>query len=509
MSHDRELHPADQRLLDAALQQLLRARPAPALATPTPAPVERTRRTPLLTAALFLFGLSITAMMLLQAKNDRAAPAQPTPTQPLPTPIQDREPSPLPPSVTAKGRAELEGLPDDTVNLVLWPHALGDLKLLPRLRALRRLQIVVPSSGTGGKLAQLLVDWKRLPDDTLAPLADLPALECLGLPSPLHLRADLLTPLQRCPRLCRLDLVGENVVIGDDLVAAMAALPGLRALALDIVTLDGKAMRRLATLPLTELEIRRCPAFDAEAFEALCSMRSLESLVLQDLGRRDFYGGDGKGLLWRATAADLEKLARLPQLRTLRLQSCAIGTEELQALPTGLHELQLRATDLDADGYRELRRFGELRHLDISTAKHSHFLGMSESLAQQSAKADALAEALGTMRLRSLSFDGYATAALLEQLALQPDLARLELRLYERLSLEPLAGMRQLREFELFQNRIPSTLTLDDLEPLRTCTGLRQLTLRLCNSELEAKAIEKLLGHDVEVRLHVTRFKEK
>ena len=71
MSHDRELHPADQRLLDAALQQLLRARPAPALATPTPAPVERTRRTPLLTAALFLFGLSITAMMLLQAKNAR------------------------------------------------------------------------------------------------------------------------------------------------------------------------------------------------------------------------------------------------------------------------------------------------------------------------------------------------------------------------------------------------------------------------------------------------------
>ena len=274
--HVPDRHPAEERLLDVALAEVMRTE----ITSPSHA-FERApiRRPSLAAAALFLLGLSATAGILVLGRTEPSTSAPPSN-------LQDAKTAPMAPAVSAKGRKELDALPADTQNLTLWPHSMSDLKGVTRLRSLRRLQIAVPSRGAGGKLAALLVNWEQLPDDLFAPLAELKALEVFSPPRQLPLRAAHLTPLRQCPNLRRLEL-GEQAALADDLIEALGALPKLRALFFYQVTLDAATVRRLAALPLEELEVDTCPSFDAAALGALAEITTLRRLSLANLDTLD------------------------------------------------------------------------------------------------------------------------------------------------------------------------------------------------------------------------------
>ena len=110
---DRErLHPAEDRLLDAALQQVLTTPANRTFAvTEQPAQPGRERQPSRLVAALVLFAITATAVLWWQQRangipRSAAAPAP-----------QDPVSQPLPAQVSARTRAELDALPADVENL--------------------------------------------------------------------------------------------------------------------------------------------------------------------------------------------------------------------------------------------------------------------------------------------------------------------------------------------------------------------------------------------------------
>lgn len=478
---------AEERLLDAALEQMFAGGVAGQWTS-----VRGTRSRTWRAAALVLFGLSVTGAVLWQARA--VAPRDPFTAQ------EPAVPAPLPPQVRAEGRSGIGALPEDTANLCAFLLTPGDVQVVDRLRALRRLQVAALDQSLAGiRLRRKHASWAAAPADFLAPLAALPELEELCLPGDLVLRPEHLAALRGCPQLRTLQFVREHVRVDDGFVEALAALPHLRSLNFDIVRLDADAVARLQRLPLQEIEIARCPGFDAAAFAELCAMKSLHTVVFRDLGRRDFLTGDGDGALWGPGADDLRRLGGLPALRSLTLHCCAFAGEALAALPDGLTSLRLWGTDLEPEDFRELIRFGRLRCLEVGTWRYNLAIGFREPAGVLAAKADAFAAALGGLRLESLRFTGALTGSLLEQIAQQPDLADLCL-LTDRLpSLEALAGAPKLRELELVENTGPSGLLLDDLRPLARCRSLRRLDLHTLDAAVDAGELAKVLGPDVAV----------
>ena len=395
MSNADTIHPADERLLDAALSQAMADATAPV----------RHARSSLTAAALLLLGLAVTAAVFWLSKSrDRSEAQEPAP-------------SPLPPQVSATGQAEIEALPADSVNLACWLSRAGDYVLLERLTSLRRLLTIASNTELFGvRLKSKHSSWRKAPDDVLQPLASLPALEILRFPSALHLRPEHLRPLRDCPQLRELEFVGEHVEVNEAFVAELRQLPQLRTLRFDIVRLGAQAVRLLATLPLTELEISRCPGFDAAGFCDVCGMSRLRKLSLSDLGR-DEFGRNAGARLWMPSASELQRLRQLTNLQELSLLSCAVTTAHLSALPTTITSLALRGHQLETPGFEALKRFGALRHLDVSMYHYSlQLLGRSHATNEQ---ADTFARALGSLRLTSLRYYGSVTEPLLQQAALQ------------------------------------------------------------------------------------------
>lgn len=262
-------------------------------------------------------------------------------------------------------------------------------------------------------------------------------------------------------------------------------------------------MRRLAALPLEELQIERCAGLDAAAFAAMCDIPTLRRLTLGALGRPRLLHPESSEPYWRTTPSDFKKLERLKVLEELVLLRCAIGIEELRALPPTLTGLKLWGHDLANADFLELRRLGSLRWLELTTYPfRPGLLGQLHTDAASTGGSDALAEALASLRLQSLRLSGALTESLVQQLATQPDIAQLHINSSRLPAIDALATMPRLADFSLAISAVPAGVGLADLRPLATCKTLRRLELRLPNTTIERAQLAEVFGKDVELVLH-------
>ena len=436
--------PAEERLLDAALQQVLGARP-----------VAEPRRQPRwFAAAAVLLSLSVVVALWVGSRPAAGLPAVP-PAVPPAEPPAPQEPAQLPPPVLATGRAAVDALPVDTQNLVCEIDAPADLAALRRLVSLRHLVInanaVVVAAGAAGPSPPNR--WREPPADLLSPLGELPALEDLKLPSALHFVPGHLRPLRAAPRLRSLSLVGEHVACTPGLVDELQALPQLRELRLRSVTVTADFVERLAALPLTRLQLFFCPGVDARVLDALASMRSLCALELVGLGNQVIVVRGAPAPLWPLEPASLAQLGKLPQLVELSLRCCELDDALLAALPKGLRKLDLSmANGVAAAGLASLRALGDLRELRVGgmlsdkdatdpvqrleleriakalrEAMERRRAAMQDGAGVSAPLVGALAGLLPALRLQTLGYQGTLTKMLLDAIGALPELQRLEL----------------------------------------------------------------------------------
>lgn len=483
--------PAEERLLDAALQQLFSGTAAGAAARTT-----MRRSPPWLLVAMLLLGLGVTATLMWQAREVQRDEAQ------------DPQRGEHGDEVLVRSRAELDALPATTTH-VRWflvdPRELPAIERFEGLRALR----LVPLRGTlFGLQTGYHRSWTDAPADLLQPLAKLTKLEVLSVPSSLLATPDSVRPLADHPTLHTVELFGmrrEQVALPK---LPLAQIPQLRTLVLTILPVDTAFLRDLARLPLTSLELQFCRSLDAEGWATLCTMHSLQRL--------SFTGWNWNvqpGRNVDPTPADLKLLHVLPDLRTLELLHCSVDAAQLEALPDTLTSLHLVGTNLGTSGLDGLRRFGALRELKINTRKPSDLIaGVFDD--DPVPEAEAFARALATLRLRSLHYYGALVPAVATAIGSQPDLreltidskvlapeplamllatARLEtLRLRRTLAsnrtkhqnLAPaLAGQHGLRTLELCVHRD------DDLATLAQLPSLEHVALRF-SSDAAGQAID-------------------
>jgi hypothetical protein len=486
------IRPAEERLLDAALAQVL-GEPNPQRARATPA---------WLAAALVLLGVAVTAASMGLA---RATPRDEA---------QHAAPAPLPPAVDANGRQQLEALPaTTTVSLRAGLTLPADAAVLARFGALRALTVStanvrIAGVDTRGK-ARI---WSAPPADTLAPLAQLPALERLVLSSGIAVTPALLAPLARCARLRELELQGERVALDDALVTALRALPALRSLRLDLVPVDAAVVARLRSLPLTAVRLSRPIGFDEAAFAELLAWPELERLGFGDLGHT--FGGkrNDDHAFWLPLPDQWERLASLPRLRELELHGCALTDAHLAALPATLTALSLQRTQLTPDGWQRLDRFTGLRHLEFSPALPL-LAEQGRHTSHADRATDAIARALGALRLSSLRVQSMPTPALCAAIAAQPALVEVELRAVRVGAadvVDALARAPALRRVTLCDHVLPTAFSAEQLAPLRDSRTLREVVLELCEFRgervLDEAAVRAALGERVALQVHRTEY---
>ncbi|MFN7591386.1 MAG: hypothetical protein ACK5UQ_23155 [Planctomycetota bacterium] len=459
MSASRTVSPAEERLLDAALQQLF----ADAAARTAP------RRSPhWLLVAMLLLGLGVTATLMWQASEVQRDEAQ------------DSQRGQQADEVRVQSRAELDALPATTTH-VRW--SLVDPRELPaieRFEALRALRLVAQEGTLFGLKTGYHRSWTDAPAGLLQPLAKLKMLEVLGLPSRLLATQDVLGPLADHPTLHTVDLTGAWPERPKRPILPLGRLPQLRAISLDLMPIDAATLREVAKLPLTSFELKHCRGLDADGWQALCTMRTLQRLSFSDWSWNVQPGRKVDPPGWRPTPNDLQRLHELPALRTLELMHCSVDAAQLEALPDTLTSLHLFGTRLGADGIDGLRRFGALRELRIDTRKRSSLIA-SVFDDDPVPEADAFALALATLRLRSLHYYGALVPAVATAIGSQPDLRELTID-SKVLAPEPLAMLLATARLETLRLRrtLASNRTKhQDLSPaLAGQHGLR--TLELC-----------------------------
>ncbi len=483
-------HPAEQRLLEAALEQVYGGEAFEA----AHAASRRQSRSPRqwLQVALFLFGLGVTALVLWQARDDVLVGAQDPWQNPAHYGTEHR----------ADGRIEIEALPADITNLSCFLLEVKDLELLKRFQSLRRLQVFTRNVHIGKiDLKIKHKSWATPPADVFTPIASLPLLETLTLPMQVDLTGQHLAPLSRSPRLRELWVMGEQIPLTADCVAAMQKLSLLTSLRLDLVRADAEVIARLRKLGLRSMQISRCPGFDEKAFAEICATPTLQSLSFDRMGTRQL-GNEGNGTYWLPSTEVLSGLKELPRLRQLRFSTSLITGEELRALPETISSLELWATELLPDDYRALRRFGSLRQLKVRTARQSFALVPRDSAAQEREAANVIADTLARLQLRQFVFQGAVTELLLRELGLQPALEDLQMLAAEWPSLDPLAQAPKLRSLQLasvgWRRPGSAPCSLDDLRPMTACRSLKALTLVRMNG-LQRDEVSAVFGANVVV----------
>ncbi len=458
-----ERHPAEERLLDAALAQVLAVR------EPAVAP----RRRHLLAAALVLLGVGVVAatMWSLRQRNDVAVAPEP----------QEPESAPLPMEVHADGAAALAELPAGTVNLVLATMGPDDLVALRRFPGVRRLALRAKPGIAGAPPAGPTWDAARDLADALRPLADLPMLEVLELPWPLEVQPAQLAPLAGLRHLRSLKF--GNAICTPAHADALAVLPALRSLTLLIAAVDAAFLRRLglAPRPVTELNLEGCPGLDDEAFAALGTLRSLRQLSVSDQDSEGTTSVAGKSYRFRTLgAAAFAAFATLPELRELRLDESAFNGALLAKLPLGLRLLDLGFRPMNGAEAAHLARLTNLRKLTFACG-----------LAPEDA-----VDVLPSLHLTDLDYRGSLTRELLAAFAAQRGLESLAVRIRSEIDLASLASAPALRVLTLrgqrLDGKVEFTPTLAMLRPLAASTSLQQLSL--IDLDLPSDQVAALFG---------------
>jgi hypothetical protein len=407
MSASRTVSPAEERLLDAALQQLFADTSVGAAARTT------TRRSPQwLLVAMLLLGLGVTTTLMWQARDGQRDEAQ------------DPSRSGRSDEVRATSAAEIEALPATTTHLMLRLVDPRDLEAVARLTELRSLRLVWKQGTLFGLSMGYHRSWSNPPAELLQPLAKLTKLEELGLMATLTSAPDLLAPLADHPTLHTLRISGDWPQARRRLDLALGRIPKLRTIGFHLVPVDADLLRELAKLPLTSFALEYCRGLDADGWQAICAMRSLQRLSLRDWSWNVKPGRDRDPPGWRPTPGELQHLRELTDLRTLELNHCPVDAEQLAALPDTLTSLHLWGNNLTPADFDGLRRFGNLRELHIDTRKRSNLIG-SVFDDDPVPEAEAFGQALATLRLRSLHYSGALVPAVATAIGSQPDLREL------------------------------------------------------------------------------------
>jgi hypothetical protein len=348
----------------------------------------------------------------------------------------------------------------------------GDLPLLPRFSALRRLQINPDTDGKWG-------DWQRIEVDALAPLCALPELEQLTLPycaslSPSHLRR-----LTGCKRLATMQFLTDNLRLDAAAATALAEWPALRHLQFSLIVVSAEGIAALAAVPrLERLGLWNCRELDGAGWAALCTLKNLRELSLGGLGQPDILARLQRGEQvdsWAPDLAAIRALAKLPALRELELADCVLVPGALAALPQHLSALTCRGGSLVASQVRELRQHGALRTLRLGDT------GGSDE-AQDEFRRE-VAGLLGVLRLEVFHWSGAVPAELRQAIAGQADLRELGLPTGDGLGI--VTGLPKLERLELWQrlparqpdaaaaSPLPAAPMPAELAPLRASKSLR------------------------------------
>lgn len=453
MSAFRTISPAEDRLLDAALQQVL---------AETPVPASTPRSPHWLLVAVLLLAVGITATTMWQARHAASDEAQ----EP-----QRTEPSE---EVHARNLDELAALPASTTNLRLTLVDPRGLEAISRFEGLRALHLGQEQSSLLGIPTGYHRYWSTPPADLFEPLAKLTKLETLSVPCPLAATPGVLVPLVDHPALHTIEVSGDGLAIDARLVRALATMSGLRAVKLHLVPIDAAALHAMAKLPLTSLELKFCRGLDRDGWRELLAMRTLRRLSFQNWSWNVLPGEERRPPGWHPGPADLEQLRELPALRTLELNHCEIGAAQLDALPDTLTSLHLFGNNLAPADLDALRRFGSLRELVIDTRRRDGLLA-SVMAPDPEPEAEALASAIATLRLHSLHYHGALVPTLATALGSNPDLRELTLdsKALDPKTLARMLGTAQLESLRLRQTLVLHGATTSDL--VRTLAGQRRL----------------------------------
>jgi len=465
---------ADERLLDAALQQLLQ----PAT---TAARVRGLRRARFAAAALL--GIAVVVGTMVLSRQPAVVPAvqNPEPRAPVIDP-------PPPPLVMTQNVEELDALPPETQNLwcKLSPSELAHLQRLTGLRRLVIVKDLQPTGGAGPSGPELWTDPKP---ELLAPLQALPELREIQWPQTMRVQAKHIAALVAAPKLESMTFVFDRVVQAPELADALANLPRLTALGFMNVPIQGDFLERLAKLPLTRLSFLSCPGLDDKALEQIATMRSLRALSLTFLnGLPAYVNGNCTMPVCKLTAAGLASIGRLPALRELSLES-ELSDEVLHLLPSRLEKLILGYRFVSPAVASALKPMASLRELSVGAGPDIE-------------GAERMASLLGTLRLQRLDYCGAPSAALLQAIAQQPELETLSLQRHGGEALAPLTQAPRLRDLVLQNQKDglrPRPMTLDVLQPLVGCKALQRLRLFDCG--LGAAEVQALLAGKVQVEV--------
>lgn len=524
------LHPAEERLLDAALVQLF-AESRPALAP-------RRDIRGLLVAALVLLGIGVVAATAWLARSPQRDELQEPATVPMPAEVPGEE------------RSGIEALPTTTENLFAKFTDPRDLLVVERFPDLRRLRlwpekVTIFGISTGAYRSA----WTSPPADLLAPIATLTRLEVLSLPHELRITPALLAPLAGHPSLREIELVRDQFTIDEHFVAALAQIPHVRSLVFHLVPLGPDALHHLAALPLRSLQLQYCSGLDATGWAAVLRMRTLQRLSLH--GWNWPTGGAAAAAAnWKPTADELGRLRELPRLRELELAHCDIDDEQFAALPETLTTLQVFGTALTPNGLGAVRRLVALRELDIDTQKGG--LRTIEALfaADSEPMADAFADAVSALKLQKLHYRGALTEAVtaalgaqtvvhdleittkkggnadfltrlplqrlvwrgpltpevLQAIAKAPDLRELMLSSRAIPDLAPLADAAKLETLTLSEDRIENGVPAAVLAPLARSKSLRTVSVHVTVIRGEPHpseaALQRAVGDRIRLRLH-------
>jgi len=507
--HERLREAAEQRLLDAALEEVVdRERAAQAFVDDVEVePRRRAAATPWLAAAALLLGSAVVVAMVLLT-------ADPDPEQ------ADQGPE-LPPLVKVVGAEELARVDAATQNLEVHVASPADLDGLLRLESLRAVAIRSVEEGSN-HLENDSEAWTDAGADALAVLARCARLErvSIGYVSGMDPRACLV--LQRVPSLRDLELVGVLQLVDRELVASWSKL-ALRRVRLLGVRMHPDGFAALCELPLLhELELENVLHLPRCDLAALGRLRQLRRLVLRGVGGRFSHSlsksnplpgeepeplpeegpvvhtgmqmpGEARHVL---TPAIMAAVAGLPELVELSLRGSVVDDAVLARLPDGLRRLHLGvAVGLSPAAVRGLARLRQLEELAWSSIRVDTPSGEPDP--DPEALGRAWVELLSGLRLRSVRYHGGVDEALRDALARQRDLQTFEWVAARGVvaDLSFLGSLSKLQQLKLVNVRE------FDPTPLARMPVLQRIETVRAAEPVKAALREALRGRDVELVL--------
>lgn len=484
--------------------------------TPTALPTRRA--SPWLTAALILLGIGVFVTVILL--RDPGAPAEPVGQDPeriferlaIPTAVmQVHRPGGVDRSVAAKA---------ESVELSFPLYSLRSLRAFPNLEHLRvelppaavaqvienghwgddgtRLQALVGANG----LRSLTLDAMCLAVEDLEVLAEVPALESLRL-------LGVVRPGDKQARCRRFD---------ESMAQALAQHCSARSLTLDHAAVEPGALRALAPMGLRELVLSGASGPESFTPEVLLELGELESLERLELGMVHSARIDGAVQIWTGqtgvlalTPSVLQALAKLPRLRDLAFEQCALDDELVRALPRQLTRLDLAT----CSGFRGavlgevLTSMGSLVELGLSLSAEEpeDWTGLSRSrLAPSGPQLHSLTveearACIDRKPWRGLRLSGPVAQGLAEAIERQSALVQLELSSANGgVSLGFIERIPGLRRIVLRDLRDRSTDLLEEvLRRVAACPSLERVDCLEVESALSPERFRELLGPSIDV----------